>query len=64
MPDSKTKRTYDQDTLAIPGLRLEPGESAHPASKSGQKRAVRYDDLEKPEQEKLVNKIIDRLKGL
>ena len=45
MPDSKTKRTYDQDTLAIPGLRLEPGESAHPASKSGQKRAARYDDL-------------------
>jgi hypothetical protein len=64
MPDSKTKRIYDQDTLVIPGLRLEPGESAHPASKSGQKRAVRYDDLEKPEQEKLVNKIIDHLKGL
>ena len=64
MPDSKTKRTYDQDTLAIPGLRLEPGESVRPASKSGQKRAARYDDLEKPDQEKLVNRIIDRLKGL
>jgi len=49
MPDSKTKRTYDQDTLAIPGLRLEPSESVHPASKSGQKRSASYDDLEKPE---------------
>ena len=64
MPDSKTKRTYDQDTLAIPGLRLEPSESVHPASKSGQKRSASYDDLEEPEQERLVNKIIDRLKGL
>ncbi|GEM_PF-3794303 len=64
MPDSKNKRTYDQDTLAIPGLRLEPGELAHSTGKSSQKRSARYDELEKPEQQKLVNKLIDHLKGL
>jgi hypothetical protein len=64
MPDSKTKRTYDQDTLAIPGLRLEPTDPARPNPKSGNKRSSRYDELEKPEREKLVNKLIDRLKGL
>lgn len=64
MPDSKTNRKYDQDTLAIPGLRLEPSEPTRSAAKSNQKRSARYEELEKPEQEKLVNKLIDRLKDL
>lgn len=64
MPDSKTNRTYDQDTLAISGLRLEPNEPTRSAAKSNQKRSARYEELEKPEQEKLVNKLIDRLKDL
>lgn len=64
MPDSKNKRTYNQDNLTIPGLRLEPTDPVRPNSKPGNKRSSRYDELEKPEREKLVNKIIDRLKGL
>lgn len=64
MPDPKTKRTYEQETLTIPGLRLEPQNPAQPDAKKASQRASRYDDLELPEREKVVNKLIDHLKGL
>ncbi len=60
MPDPKTKRTFEQETLAISGLRLEPKNSAPEADR----RAARYDDLALPERQKVVNKLIDHLKGL
>lgn len=63
MSDSKAKRTYEHDTLAIPALRLESNDTAH-APKASKRRASRYDDLELPDREKLVNKLIDHLKGL
>lgn len=63
MPDPKAKRTYEHDTLAIPALRLESNDAAR-APKTSERHTSRYDDLELPDREKLVNKLIDHLKGL
>ncbi|GAP14274.1 hypothetical protein LARV_02040 [Longilinea arvoryzae] len=60
MSDPKTKRTFEQETLILPSLRLEP-QNPNPAA---DRRASRYDDLALPERQKVVNKLIDHLKGL
>ncbi|TLN27001.1 hypothetical protein FDZ74_01585 [bacterium] len=64
MAEPKTKRSYEQETLIIPGLRLEPSDPARTNSKPSDKRSSRYDDLALQDREKLVNRLIDHLKGL
>ncbi len=64
MPEPKSKRTYEQETLTLPGLRLEPQNLAQADAKAHAQFAARYDDLEVPERAKVVNKLIDHLKGL
>lgn len=63
MSDPKAKRTYEHDALVLPALRLESSDAAR-APKTSERRLSRYDDLELPDREKLVNKLIDHLKGL
>lgn len=64
MPDEKSKRTFEQDTLIIPGLRLEPVDPAQPRSEPAEKRSSRHADQSLQDREKLVSKLIEHLKGL
>jgi len=64
MSDSKTKRQHNQDSLIKPGARTEPGEQQRANFKPSDKPLAVYDDLELRDREKLVNKLIDRLKDL
>jgi hypothetical protein len=64
MPDSKNKRTYEQDTLLIPGLHLESSSPARTTTRASVNTSSRYDDQERADREKLVNKLIDHLKDL
>jgi hypothetical protein len=64
MPDPKNKRTYDQETLIIPGLRLEPAEPSVAHVPAAENHRARNHDQSLQDREKLVNKLIDHLKGL
>jgi hypothetical protein len=64
MSDSKTKRHHDQDTQLKPGKRTESGEQPRANFKPADRPLAVYDNLELGDREKLVNKLIDRLKEL
>ncbi len=64
MPDSKTKRQHNQETPLRPGARTEPSEQPRANFKPTDKPLAVFDDLEFKDREKLVNKLIDRLKDL
>ncbi|HWQ04589.1 MAG TPA: hypothetical protein VN452_04465 [Longilinea sp.] len=64
MPDPKTKRHHNQDSPLMSGARTEPGEQSRANFKPADKPLAVYDDLELRDREKLVNKLIDRLKDL
>lgn len=64
MPDSKTKHQHNQDSPLRSGARIEPSEQPRANFKIADKPLAVLDDLELRDREKLVNKLIDRLKDL